>query len=135
MALAHGRKTVIIIDNNNISPYCDSSSLETAVDEHDVTCYGAEDHVVAGGLGAGKMSMGGKYDNTSAGPKAVLEPLIDAKETVTLIRRTEGTGSGLPQESMSVLLTKYVETNPVADMVTWSCDMTRSGAITRTTQA
>ena len=65
--------------------------------------------------------------------KAIIEPLIGT--VVTLIRRPEGTGSGLPQESLSVLVKTYTETNPVADMITWSCAMTKSDAITRTTQA
>lgn len=134
MAYKHGKDTYISIDGDDISAFTNTSELEVTVDEHDVTCYGAEDHVVAGGLGAGAISMGGIYDDTAAGPKAIIEPLIDAKALVTLIRRPEGTGSGKPQESLSVLVKRYVETNPVADMITWSCEMTKSGPITRTTQ-
>jgi hypothetical protein len=72
--------------------------------------------------------MEGVYDNTAmTGPKAVIEPLLGT--TVPLIRQTEGTGVGKPQDSVTVLVTSYVETNPVADMVTWSCEMQMSGVV------
>lgn len=135
MARSHGKETVIIIDGNDISQYCDTSELEQGADEHDVTTYGNDDHVVDYGLGMGSMTMGGVYDTTAAGPKAVLEGILDGKALVTLVRRVEGTGSGRPQESMSVLVKSYKETAPVADYVRWTCEMTKSGSITRTTQA
>lgn len=133
MAFKHGKDTYISLSGSDLSAYCNTSELEVTSDSHDVTTYGKDDHVKSGGLLDGKVSMGGIYDDTNSGPKAVIEPLIGT--VVTLIRRPEGTGTGLPQESLSVLVTKYVETNPVADMIAWSCDMEKSDAITRTTQA
>lgn len=135
MAIVHSKDTVITLDGDDLSAWTNTSEFEVSIDEHDVTCYGADDHVVAGGLRAGTISMGGFYDNTAAGPKAIIEPLLDAGVNVTLIRRPEGTGSGLPQESLSVLVKTYTESSPVEDYVTWTCEMTKSGAITRTTQA
>jgi hypothetical protein len=133
MAAKHGRDTVIIIDGHDISPYCKTSELEASADTHDITGYGKDSYVFSGGLLTSKMSLGGWYDDTSSGPKAVLEPLLGT--TVTLVRRPEGTGSGLPQESVSVVVGKYVETNPYNDIIAWSCDLQGSDDITRTTQA
>lgn len=135
MAFQHGKDTVYTVDSDDLSAFTNTSTLESGVDEHDVTCYGAEDHVVTGGLGNGKFSFGGIYDSGATGPKAVLEPLIDAKVPVAVVRKPIGTGAGKPNEAFSALLTKYVETAPVADMISWSCEGTRSGAITRTTQS
>lgn len=133
MAFVHSKDTVLIVDGDDISQYSNTSEFERGSDEHDVTTYGKNDHVFSGGLGTGAASMGGFYDNTAGtGPRAVLEPLIGS--VVTLIRRPEGTGAGKPQDSVSVLIKKYVETSPVADMVTWSCEMTLSDAVTSTTQ-
>jgi hypothetical protein len=132
MAFVHGKDTVLILDGDDLSVYCNTSELEQEADEEDVTTYGVDDYVFAGGLRKGSASMGGIYDNTDSGPKAVIEPLIGS--VVTLVRRPEGTGSGLPQESVSVLVKKYTETNPVNGMIKWSADLTKSGAITRTTQ-
>lgn len=135
MARVHSRDTFISLGGTDLSTFCNTSEFTQGLDEHDVTCYGADDHVFDGGLGSGTFTMGGFYDDGAAGPAAVIEAIRDAKAVVTLIRRPEGTGSGKPQQSVSVLVTSYVETEPVADFITWSCDMTLSDSITRTTQA
>jgi hypothetical protein len=133
MGFKHGKDTYISLAATDLSAFCNTSQLEQESDEHDVTTYGVDDYVFQGGLLKGGVSMGGIYDDGATGPKAVIEPLIGT--VVTLIRRPEGTGSGLPQESLSVLVKKYTETNPVAEMIAWQCEMTKSGPITRTTQA
>lgn len=133
MAFAHGKNTEIELDSNDLSGFCNTSQLDQESDEHDVTHYGADDYSYSGGLLKGAFTMGGTYDDSATGPKAVIEPLIGT--VVTLLRRPVGTGTGKPQESVNVLVKKYTETNPVAGMITWQCDMTKSGPITRTTQA
>jgi hypothetical protein len=135
MAKRHGRDTYISLDANNISRSTNTSQLDQESDEHDITCYGVDDYEYQGGLKKGAFTMGGIYEDGATGevsPKAVIEPLIG--EVKTLIRRTLGTGAGLPQETVQVLIKKYTETNPVAGMITWQCDMTKSGAIVSTTQ-
>ncbi len=139
MSFVHGRDTFISLDGDDLSPYTNTSSWEDTSDKHDVTCYGANRKAYNPGLGDGKLSFGGVYDNTAAGPKAIIEAIKAGHDagtitSVTLIRRPEGTGSGRPQESVAVMVEKYTESNPVADMVTWSCDLQMSGDITRTTQ-
>lgn len=135
MAFTHGKNTYISVDGNDISAYCNTSSLERSSDSHDVTTYGATAHAFGDdGLTNATFSCGGTYDSTTSGPHDVLAPLV-AGAKVTLIRRPEGTGSGLPQESVSIKITKYTETSPVADYVSWALDAQCSGAITDTNQA
>lgn len=134
MAFTHGRHTFISLAAKDLSAFCNTSSLTRDADEHDVTTYGKDDHVFSGGLRAGSASMGGIYDNSATvGPRAVIEPLIGT--VVTLIRRPEGTGAGKPQQSVSVHVKSYQETSPVADMISWTCELTKSDAITDSTQA
>lgn len=129
----HGRRTVITLNGADLSIYCTTSQLEVNSDKHDVTTYGKDQHVYNGGLGDGASTMSGIYDSTaSVGPRAVIKPLIGT--VVQLIRRPEGTGTGKPQDKVNVLVEKYVETNPVADMVTWSCDMQPSDSFDTTPQ-
>jgi hypothetical protein len=132
MAFVHGKNTFISLNGSDLSPFTNTSTFGRGADTHDTTCYGATDHAFEGGLGINTFSMGGIYDSTAAGPRDVIEPLVGT--TVTLIRRPEGTGSGRPQDSVSVVVNGYVETSPVADMVTWSCEVTPSGAVTSTNQ-
>ena len=133
MAFQHGKSTKISVDADDLSAYTNTSEFERGSDEHDVTTYGKDDHVVQGGLLTGKFTMGGVYDNTAATtPKAIMPPLIGT--VVEVIRMPEGTGTGKPTQTLDALLTKYVETSPVADMVTWSAEFTKSDAVATTTQ-
>lgn len=132
MSFVHGKNTYISLNGTDLSAFTNTSSLTRKADKHDVTTYGKNDHVFSGGLGDGSASMGGIYDNTASGPRDVIEPLVGTN--VTLVRRPEGTGSGLPQDTVDVLVEEYVETNPVADMVTWSVTLQLSDAVTSANQ-
>lgn len=133
MAKVHGKNTYISVDGDDLSTYCNTSTLTRDSDEHDTTTYGKNDHVVDGGLRKGNGSLGGIYHNGLTGPGAVLRPLVGT--VVPVVRRTEGTGTGKPQEAFNALIKSYVETNPVADFISWSSDFTISDAVTDTTQA
>lgn len=130
----HGKDTYVSINAVNISPYCNTSQVEKGADSHDVTTYGQGAHVFQSGLTNSTGNLGGIYDtSTSSGPRFILEPLVGSN-AVTYIDRPEGTGAGKPQRSVDVIVTKYTETRPVADMVTWSADLQYSGSITTSTQ-
>ena len=134
MAFVHGKSTFISLDGDNLSTFATTSNLSRNADSHDVTTYGKDAHVFSGGLLGGTAGISGIYDNTaSTGPRAVINPLIGT--VVPLIRQPEGTGSSLPQDSVDVLVTEYVETNPVNDMVTWSVSLQLSDDVDSTAQA
>lgn len=133
MAFKHGKDTFISLNAVDLSAFVNTSELTRTADSHDVTTYGQDSHVYQGGLLDGTATMAGVYEDSATGPRATIEPLIGT--VVTLIRQPEGTGSGLPQDSVDVLVTSYVETNPVADMVAWSCEMQLSGEVDSSDQA
>jgi hypothetical protein len=132
MAFTHGKNTYISINSVDLSAFCNTSTFTRGADSHDTTTYGKNDHCYSGGLGNNTFSCGGIYDNGSSGPRDTLEPLVGT--VVTLVRRVEGTGSGLPSDSVSILVTSYVETSPVADMVSWSLEAQCSDAVTSANQ-
>ena len=133
MTFVHGKDTFISLNAVDLSAFVNTSELGRTADSHDVTTYGKDSHVYAGGLLDGKATMAGVYDNGGSGPRATIEPLIGT--VVTLIRQPEGTGSGLPQDEVDVLVMGYTETNPVADMVAWSCEMQLSDDVDSDDQA
>ncbi len=134
MAFAHGKDTYVSIDGDDLSQYTNNSGVTITADSHDVTTYGKEAHVFKGGLKGGTATVSGIYDTTaSTGPRAVLRPLVGT--VVELIHRPEGTGSGLPQDKVAVLVTSYNQTHPVADMVTWTVELQFSDDIDSTAQA
>jgi hypothetical protein len=53
---------------------------------------------------------------------------------VAAVYRPEGTGSGRPQQTCNVLVTTYMESSSVADMIKWKADLQISGAVTDTVQ-
>lgn len=133
MAFVHGKSTYVSLNAVDLSAFSNTSTMSRKSDSHDVTTYGSNAHKFSGGLLDGSASLGGIYDNTASGPRDTIEPLIGTN--VTFVRRPEGTGSGLPQDSVEVLVVDYVETSPVADMVTWTVELQLSGDVTSTNQA
>lgn len=128
----HGKKTQHSINGHDITPWVKTANWERAPDVHDVTGGGVNNHEYSSGLGDGTATLSGTYDTSTTGPGTVLAPLEGS--TVTYIRKVQGTGTGLPQQSVSVLVKKYTESTPVADMATWSIDLQMSGDVTTTTQ-
>lgn len=132
MTTVHGKNTVVTVDGNDLSAYTNSSEFKEMSDKHEKTCYGANAKGYAGGLTDATFTMGGIYDSTAAGPRAIIQPLIGT--TVTVVRRPEGTGSTLPQDSASMLVENYVETNPAGGLITWSADFQVDGDVDSTDQ-
>jgi len=135
MTFKHSKDTYVSIDDVDISAFTDSSEIGRKIDTSDVTTYGKASHVYSTGLMDGTGKISGTYDDSEAGPRATLTELLAAGEAVTFIRRPEGTGAGLPQDSVSVFVTSYTETNAVADMIKWSVDLQFSGDVDTTAQA
>ena len=130
----HGKHTVVSLDAVDLTDYSNNSTLEITADSHDTTTYGKNAHVFSGGLLNGTATISGFYDSTAVtGPRAVIQPLVGT--VVELIHQPEGDGLGLPQDKVDVLVTKYTQTHPVADYVTWTVDLQFSDDVDSTPQA
>ncbi len=133
MAPVHGKRLVTLLNGTDISAFGDSNEHHKKPDIHDITTYGKDAHIKGGGLLDGNGSIGGVYDTSaSAGPRAIINPLVG--QTVTYIRRPEGTGAGLPQDLVSVVVGEYVETEPVADYARWTLALEYTDTINSTPQ-
>lgn len=134
MGNLHGKRTVTKLNAVDLTLYSNNSQLEFTADNHDVTVYGKNSHVFAAGLKGGTATVSGFYDTTAmTGPRALLLPLVGA-DPVTFLHQPEGAGAGKPQDSVLVLVTKYTQTHPVADMVTWAVDLQFSDDVNSTPQ-
>lgn len=128
----HGRNTYISIASFDMSSYTSKSEFKRGADSHDTTAYGATWKGNDPGLKEASFSCEGTYDSTTNGPHDKLEPLVGTK--VALIRRVEGTGTGKPETSCQIVVTGYVESSPVNDMVKWSFEGVIDGAVTEGNQ-
>lgn len=132
MSKVHGKNTVVIINSVDLSQFSNNCEFTRSGDSHDVTTFGNNSHRKQGGLLDGKATISGFYDDAATGPRATIEPLIGT--VVPLVHRPEGTGTGRPEDTVNVLVQSYVETNPVAEYVTWSCDVEFDGDVTTADQ-
>lgn len=134
MTFIHGSLTVVTLNASDLSAYTNSTDFDDSTDTHDVTCYGATRKAYKAGLGDGTITIKGSYDDGNGGPRAIIKPLKTAGTAVTFIFRPEGTGSGKAQSSVSVIVSSYKESAPVADITKWEASLQMTGALTETDQ-
>lgn len=134
MAFVHGKDTVVQLNSQDLSSFANSTDFSLEADSHDTTTYGKTWHTFFGGLKNGTSSISGIYDNgaSSLSPRQILEPLLGT--LVDYLFQPEGVGTGKAQSTGRVLITKYAESSPVADMVTWSVEVQFSDTMTSTAQ-
>lgn len=132
MAFIHGKGSVYLLNGVDLSPFSNNTEFKRTSDKHDVTTFGKNSHVYQGGLGDGTATISGVYDDGAAGPRATIEPLIGTN--VAFVHRPEGTGAGRPQDTVTVLVESYTETEAVADMIMWSADLQMSSDVTTVDQ-
>lgn len=135
MTKVHGKGTVVTLNGVDLSVYSTNVEFGQSIDSHDTTTFGDNAHEYTGGLTDGTCTIEGIYESVSVtgGPPAIIRPLIAAGANVVLVYKPEGTGSGKPIHTVTVLITSYDETAPVADMITWSCELQLSGTVVSTT--
>jgi hypothetical protein len=135
MAQTHGRRAYWSLDGDDLSQFGDATDPERTADTHETTTYHPtrKGKTYAGGNLDGKATVGGVYETGVTGPAAVIEPLLGT--TVDFVYRPEGTGTGKPEKTVDVVVSKYAESMPVGDMVRWSAELQFSGDVVVTTQA
>lgn len=137
MAFIHSKNTYISINAVDLSAYVtQSSELNKTTDTHEVTAYGNDFKAYAPGLIDGTFSCEGTYDSTaSTGTRAALNAVHAGNVAVEIIRRPEGTGSSLPEDTFDAVMTSLVETSAVGDMIMWSAEFQISGDVDTTAQS
>lgn len=133
MAFIHGKGVSVTLSATDISAYSDNVAFNQSADSHDTTTFGKNSHTFMGGLKNGTATITGTYDSGASAPPKIIRPLLGT--TVTLIYKPEGTGTGKPTHTVSVVVTAYEETAPVADTIKWSCTLQLTDDVATTTQA
>jgi hypothetical protein len=130
MTFIHAKNVVVSLAANDLTAYTNKCDLDRESDSHDVTAFGQNSKNYAGGLLDGKFQLEGTYDDGAGGPQAVIEPLLGT--VVVLVYKPEGTGSGKPIKTVSVLVMKYKESSEVAGMIKWTAELQCTGDIALT---
>jgi hypothetical protein len=133
MAFVHGRNAKVTVASVDLSAFAKKVDFEREAEAHDTTCFGKSSKTYAAGLKDGKGTIEGTYDSTAVtGPAAALEPLLGT--SVTVVYKPEGTGTGKPLKTVTAIVTGYKESTPVADMISWTCDLQLSDDVVITAQ-
>lgn len=133
MALVHSKTTVVKLGSNDLSQYTKTSEFSQEADSHDVTVYGQGSKAYAVGLKDATLTLEGFYDGAATGPRKIIQPLIGGA-TIVFTRQPEGTGTGKPQDVVTTIVTSYVESAPVADMITWKAEFQCTGDVNSAVQ-
>lgn len=131
MAFSHGKDTHFTLDATDISAYTDTSSLERAVENAEVTTYGDDDREYIAGLRGHNIPLGGPWDPTL--DAAVIG--ADDGAVVPFIFGPAGSTTGLVKYSGNCLFQNYTVSSPVSGRVAWSASVVITGAVTRATFA
>lgn len=128
-----GAAAALLLNALTLTDFIDTITFTDSADSLDITTFGNLGHRKRGGLTNGGISVGGVYDTTVNGPHDVVAPLVGT--VVTFDWRPEGTGSGKPAVTGSVLVQNFVESSPVADIVRWTASLEVDGNLTYANQA
>ncbi|MFI7677871.1 hypothetical protein [Actinophytocola sp. NPDC049390] len=133
MAQVHGKGVTWSLDGVELAAYGDATDPERTADSHETTTYGLNSKRYSGGLKDGTCTVGGVYESgTVDTPRIVIEDQLG--ETVVFVYRPEGTGTGKPMKTVSVVITGYTESAPVGDMIRWSAELQYTGDCVVTSQ-
>lgn len=127
-----GADAAFLLNALNLTDFIDDITFTDSADSLDITTFGNNGHRKRGGLTDGTIAIGGVYDTTVNGPHDVVAPLLGTIATFTW--RPEGTGTGLPQVTGSVLVQNFVESSPVAEIVRWTAALEIDGDTTYANQ-
>jgi hypothetical protein len=128
------KKTIITVATKDISLFCDNSSYEGTAQVEGTTGYGLDDETKAGTLRAHKFTCSGTYETaaTTTSPRVAVKAILAT--TVVLTYKPEGSGTGLPLDTFSAVVSKYNESAEVAGMRKWAGEFEITGAVVTTTQ-
>lgn len=142
MAFSHGKGAAFSLDDSSgsltdISTYLDEVGFPQTIETGETTTFqstgGAKTYVV--GLRDATVSLSGKFDPTV---DALIQGDIDnlsagSISSVSFEYGPAGSASGAIKYTGEALVTNYEVSAPVGDVVTFSCDLQVTGAVTRGT--
>ena len=137
MAFAHGKDTVVWLDNGagtltNITAFLNQASIDRMADVAETTVFGLSNKTYIAGLKDGTISIEGRFDPAI---DTIMDADLGAALTKSVEYGPEGGTTGKIKYSMEVIVTSYTIDNPLDDVVTFSAELQMTGVVTRGTFA
>lgn len=131
MAFLHGKATVLLMNQYDLSSYFRGSDTGRTVENHDTSTYG-----VAGGaktnipgLKDGTLSLDGLFDGSTGAIDERITAMLGTASGQIVTKGHGGLAIGSRVDMLSSRLTSYTVSDPVADLVTISADIQADGGI------
>ncbi len=136
MAVTHGRKQVVQLDNGagvltNITSYLSQASFERLREMAETTVFSNDNKTYIPGLRDATFSGEGRFDPTL--DLILSDDINDDTNTKTLQYDPQGSTSGLPRYSVECWVSSYNIDGPLDDVSGISFELQCTGAVTRST--
>ena len=131
MAFVHGKNTVVLYRDEDLSQYFNDSSASRSVETGETTTYGAaggsKTYIV--GLNDGTISLSGMFDGDAGAVDNTLTSVIGTDGPSPVLVAGGGVAIGNRCMISGVDQTSYEISSPVADVVSISAEMQSSGGV------
>lgn len=132
MAFIHGKKTAVLYNGSNLSPFFNEASMSQDVETAETTAFGNDAKTYITGLQDGTMSMSGMFDGSTGAIDEVLTTTLGAESPdVATIVPGGMTAAGVATFSAEVRETSYEISSPVSDVVAANLEVQATGGIDR----
>lgn len=131
MAFQHGKSTVLLMNQYDLSAYFRGSDTGRTVENHDTTTYGVTGGAKTNipGLKDGTMSLDGLWDGASGAIDERITAMLGTASGQVLTKGPAGLAIGARVDMLSSRLTTYTTSDPVGDLVTIAADIQADGGI------
>lgn len=136
MAFEHGKGSVFKLDNSggtltDISAYLNNVDFSRDIDTPESTVFGNNDRTYIAGLRGATISLTGFWESANA--DALIGTILGQVATLDWEYGPGGSASADIKYTGSAIVTNYSVSAPVDGIVTFTCDLQCTGAITRGT--
>lgn len=121
MAFVHGKATKVLVNQYDISQYCNNAQVHMDFDTAETSAFGNTYKTYIVGLGAAGVSIQGMYDSTaSSGPDAVLNGVNGVDQTNPVSIGFEGLAIGKHVFAIGAVTNQYQITGAIGAVVSFT---------------
>lgn len=131
MAFVHGKGTVVLFKDSNLSTFFNDSSASRSVETGETTTYGAaggsKTYIV--GHNDGTISLSGLFDGEAGAVDAILSSTLGADGTHPTLVASDGIAIGKRCVISDIEQTSHEISSPLADVVSLSAELQSTAGI------
>lgn len=132
MAFLHGKKTAVLYNGANLSPYFNEATVSQDVETAETTTFGDDAKTYITGLKDGTLSLSGMFDGSTGAIDDVLTSTLGAESPdVATVAPAGFAVAGGTTFSAEVRETSYEISSPVGDVVAANLEVQATGGIDR----